>query len=49
MRWNLRLADFDFSVVHTPGWKVAHMDALSRHVGVVEQGLMASKQEVLKA
>jgi hypothetical protein len=24
------------------------MDALSRHVGVVEQGLMPNKQEVLK-
>jgi hypothetical protein len=49
MRWSLRLVDFDFSVELTPGSKVVHLDALSRHVGVVEQGLMPNKQEVLKA
>jgi hypothetical protein len=37
MRWSLRLADFEFSVEHLPGKKVAHVDALSRHVGLVEE------------
>jgi hypothetical protein len=33
MRCSLRLAEFDFTVERTPGSKVAHVDALSRHVG----------------
>jgi transposase InsO family protein len=49
MRWSLRLAEFDFVVEHIPGRKVAHVDALSRHVGLVEESLMPTKQEVIEA
>jgi len=47
MRWSLRLADFDFVVEHTPGSKIAHVDALSRHVGAVNEGHGLTKQEML--
>jgi hypothetical protein len=49
MIWSLRLSDFEFSVEHLPGKKVAHVDALSRHVGLVEESLMPTKQEVILA
>jgi transposase InsO family protein len=38
MRWNLKLAEFDFSIEHRAGKKMPHVDALSRHVGAVLQG-----------
>jgi hypothetical protein len=47
MRWSLRLADFDFVVEHRAGSKIAHADALSRHVRAAEEGLTLTKQEVL--
>lgn len=34
-RWSLRLAEFDYEVIHKPGKKLPHADALSRHVGIV--------------
>jgi hypothetical protein len=43
MRWSLRLADFDFVVEHRAGSKIAHADALSRHVRAVEEGLTLTK------
>jgi hypothetical protein len=49
MRWSSRLTDFDFPVEHLPGKKVAHVDALSRHVGLVEESPMPTKQEVIQA
>jgi hypothetical protein len=48
MRWSLRLADFDFTVEHTPGSKIAHVDALSRHVGMAEEPPTIDKLTVLK-
>ena len=36
MRWSLRLSEFDFVIEHVPGSKIKHLDALSRHVGLVE-------------
>jgi hypothetical protein len=47
MRWSLRLADFEFAVEHTPGSKIAQVEALSRHVGTVDEGPMLTKQEVI--
>ncbi|XP_018368249.1 PREDICTED: uncharacterized protein K02A2.6-like [Trachymyrmex cornetzi] len=34
-RWNLELQNFDFRVVHRPGSRMAHVDALSRAFGVL--------------
>jgi hypothetical protein len=47
MRWSLRLADFDFTVEHTPGNKIVHVDALSRHVVRVEEPPLLSKLTLL--
>jgi hypothetical protein len=35
LRWRLKLSELDFVVEHKPGSKIAHVDALSRHVGIV--------------
>jgi len=35
LRWSLKLSELDFIVQHRPGTKIAHVDALSRHVGTV--------------
>jgi len=35
LRWSLKLSELDFIVEHRPGTKIAHVDALSRHVGTV--------------
>jgi len=34
MRWSLKLSELDFTVEHRPGTKIAHVDALSRHVAL---------------
>jgi len=34
-RWDLKLAELDFTIEHRPGKKIPHVDALSRHVGTV--------------
>jgi transposase InsO family protein len=47
MRWSLRLAEFEFVVEHTPGTKISHVDALSRHVGTVNDSPGLAKREVL--
>jgi hypothetical protein len=44
MRWSLRLSEFDFSIEHVPGTKVAHVDALSRYVGSTEEKQLPSKK-----
>jgi len=36
-RWSLLLSEFDFEIEHVPGSKIKHVDALSRHVGLVEE------------
>ena len=37
MRWALRMSEFQFEIKHVPGSKIKHVDALSRHVGLVEE------------
>jgi hypothetical protein len=37
MRWILSLPQFDFEIEHVAGSKIKHVDALSRHVGLVEE------------
>ena len=34
-RWSLRLAEFDYEIIHRPGSKMMHADALSRNVGLI--------------
>jgi len=48
MRWSLKLSELDFSVEHRPGTKIAHVDALRRHVGVVWSGGTLSQESVLR-
>ena len=35
LRWSLKLSELHFVVEHRPGTKIAHVDALSRHVSTV--------------
>ena len=48
MRWSLRLSEFDFEIVHVPGTKIKHVDALTRHVGLVEDTQLMSKELMLR-
>ena len=48
IRWSLKLSELDFSVEHRPGTKIAHVDALSRHVGAVMIGRTLSQESVLR-
>jgi hypothetical protein len=48
MRWSLRLYEFDFEIVHVPSSKIKHVDALSRHVGLVEETHLMSKEVMMK-
>jgi len=48
MRWSLKLSELDFTVEHRPGTKIAHVDALSRHVGAVMSGGTLSQESVLR-
>ena len=48
MRWSLRLSEFDFEIEHVPGTKIKHVDALSRHVGLVEDTQLMSKELMLR-
>jgi len=48
MRWSLRLSEFDFEIEHVPGSKIKHVDALSRHVGLVEGTQLMSKALMLR-
>jgi len=44
MRWALRLSEFQFEIEHVPGSKIKHLDALSRHVGLVEETQLMNKE-----
>ena len=46
MRWSLRLSEFDFIIEHKPGTRIRHADALSRHVDVVLEDGLPSKEKV---
>jgi len=48
MRWSLRLSEFDFEIEHVPGSKIKYVDALSRHVGLVEDTELMSKELMLR-
>ena len=48
IRWSLRLSEFDFEIEHVPGSKIKHVDALSRHVGLVEESHLKNKEIMMK-
>ena len=48
MRWSLRLSEIDFEIEHVPGSKIEHVDALSTHVGLVEETHLMSKEIMVK-
>jgi hypothetical protein len=48
MRQSLRLSEFDFEIEHVPGSKIKHVDALSRHVGLVEESQLMSKELMIR-
>jgi len=37
LRWSVRLSEFDSEIEHVPGSKIKHVDALSMHVGLVQE------------
>ena len=45
---SLRLPEFDFEIEHVPGSKIEHVDALSRHVGLVEETQLMSKELMIR-
>ena len=47
MRWSLKLSELDFSVEHRAGSRIAHVDALSRHVGAVLHRSSLSRENIL--
>ena len=47
MRWSLRLSEFDFVLEHNPGIRIRHAVALNRHVGVVLEDGLPSKEKIL--
>lgn len=38
------MSEFDLGIEHVPGSKIKHVDALSRHVGLVEETQLMSKE-----
>ena len=48
LRWSLKLSELDFTIEHRPGSKIAHADALSRHVGTVKHGSNLDRENVLR-
>jgi len=46
LRWSIKLSELDFVVEHRAGKKMANVDSLSRHVGVVVQGGTLEKDDV---
>ena len=48
MRWALRLSEFQFAIEHVLGSKIKRVDALSRHVGLVEETQLMSKELLMR-
>jgi len=48
MRWSLKLSQLDFSVEHRAGSKIAHVDALSRHVGAIINQSSLNRENILR-
>src|SRR5215469_306035 len=45
LRWSLKLSELNFTVEHRPGSKIAHVDALSRHIGTVSHKSYVDKSK----
>ena len=48
MRWSPKLSEMGFTVEHKAGAKIAHVDDLSRHVGVVLNEGSMNKEAILR-
>jgi len=48
LRWSIKLSELDFVGEHQAGTKMAHVDALSRHVGDIIHGGTLDKEDVLR-
>jgi hypothetical protein len=48
MRWSSKLSELDFVVEYRPGTKIAHADALNRHVGTVMLNSCLDKAKILQ-
>jgi hypothetical protein len=48
MRWSLKLSELDFTVEHREGSRIAHVDALSRHVGAVLHQRSLNTENILE-
>jgi hypothetical protein len=48
MRWSLKLSELDFVAEHKARTKIAHFDALSRHVCSVKGEVLLSRETVLR-
>ena len=48
MRWSLLLSEFDFEIERVPGSKIKHLDALSMHVGFVEETQQMTKELMIR-
>jgi hypothetical protein len=48
MRWSLRLTEFDFVVEHPARKKIPRVDALSRHIGLVQNNPTLHRQDIEK-
>jgi hypothetical protein len=48
MCWSLHLSEFDYEIEHVPGSKIKHVNAPSRHVGLVEETQLMSKELMIR-
>ena len=48
LRWSIRLQEMDFIIQHRPAAKIAHADALSRHVGTVTHKNCIDKETIIQ-
>jgi hypothetical protein len=48
MRWSLKLSELDFTVEHRAGSRIAHVDALSRHVGAGLHQSSLNRENILR-
>jgi len=48
LHWSIKLSGLDFVVEQKAGSKMDHVDALSRHVGSVAQGVSLDRQTILR-
>ena len=47
-RWSLKVAEPDFTIEHWPGKNIPHVEALSRHVGIVQHDGSLSPEDFLQ-